>query len=78
MAILHFSDAVAERGQQGSLADKLGIHQTAVSKAKRENRNIFIVETDDGVSAFEIKPAFNTNPDLDKISDILLRQLETA
>ena len=78
MTILHFSEVVAERGQQSNLACKLGIHQTAVSKAKRENRNIFIVEDEQGVSAFELKPVFNTNPDLDKISGILLQQPDPA
>ena len=63
---------------QTKIASKLGVTQGAISQAKQNNRNIFVVEDNQGVSAFEVKAVFNTNPDLNKISNILLQQLETA
>ena len=63
---------------QTKIASQLGVTQGAISQATQNKRNIFVVEDDQGISAFEDKPVFNTNPDLNKISNILLQQLETA
>ena len=63
---------------QTKIASQLGVTQGAISQATQNKRNIFVVEDDQGISAFEVKPVFNTNPDLNKISNILLQQLETA
>ena len=63
---------------QTKIASRLGVTQGAISQATQNKRNIFVVEDDQGISAFEVKPVFNTNPDLNKISNILLQQLETA
>ena len=63
---------------QTKIASRLGVTQGAISQATQNKRNIFVVEDDQGVSAFEVKPVFNTNPDLNKISNILLQQLDSA
>ena len=63
---------------QTKIASQLGVTQGAISQATLNKRNIFVVEDEQGISAFELKPVFNTNPDLDKISGILLQQLEVA
>lgn len=73
MAIFQLNKAT-----QTKIASRLGVTQGAISQATLNKRNIFIIEDEKGVSAVEIKSAFNTNPDLDKISGILLQQLDPA
>lgn len=78
MKITPLETVLTENKSQSRFADLVGVHQTAISKANRENRNIFVIEDEKGVSAFEIKPVFNTSPNLEIISDCLLKQLETT
>lgn len=78
MKITPLETVLTENKSQSRFADLVGVHQTAISKANRENRNIFVIEDEKGVSAFEIKAVFNTKPNLDIISDCLLKQLETT
>lgn len=47
---------VQEKGQ-AKVAEELGVHQTAISKAVRTNRKIMVTIFNDGkVSAMEIRP----------------------
>ena len=50
--------------KQTKIASQLGVTQGAISQATQNKRNIFVVEDDQGISAYEEKPVFNTNPDL--------------
>ncbi|EBM5663462.1 hypothetical protein K2T75_002330 [Salmonella enterica] len=50
------ADFVSEKGQQKT-ASMLGVHQTAISKALRTGRAIFIHQLPDGkVKAEEVRP----------------------
>lgn len=77
MAVFELKQVMSS-SRQSKIATQLGVTQGAISQANSKQRNIFIVENDDGVSAFEIKPVFNTNPNLELISDCLLKKLETT
>ena len=76
MAVFELKQVMSS-SRQSKIATQLGVTQGAISQANSKKRNIFIVENDDGVSAFEIKPVFNTSPNLELISDCLLKKLET-
>ena len=76
MAVFELKQVMSS-SRQSKIATQLGVTQGAISQANSKQRNIFIVENDDGVSAFEIKSVFNTNPNLELISDCLLKKLET-
>ncbi len=62
--------------KQDPLGDLLGVTQGAVQQASGKNRNIFIVQDDDGYTAFEIKPAFRTNPNISEISQLISSGLQ--
>lgn len=66
--------------KQDALADLLGVTQGAVQQANGKNRNIFIMQDDEGYTAFEIKPAFRTNPNINEVSQLINSglQLEEA
>ncbi|EHD21293.1 MULTISPECIES: Cro/CI family transcriptional regulator [Brenneria] len=50
------ADFVRENGQ-AKAADALGVHQTAISKAVRTGRKIFVIQLPDGhVEAEELRP----------------------
>lgn len=56
---------------QYRLAKDLGITSGAIDQALTKKRNIFIVTDDEKVTAFEVKPAFNSDIDIKKINDKL-------
>lgn len=74
MRIIPLNEALSEKGGQTHLASIVPAHQTAISKAHRAQRNIFIMEDNKGITAFEIKPVFNTNPDLSCVLNKILSQ----
>lgn len=53
------------------LAADLNITAGAINQAVKKERNIYIVTDDNGISAFELKPAFNTDPDIAQIDKIV-------
>ncbi|MCC8376773.1 hypothetical protein CKY10_12075 [Photorhabdus sp. HUG-39] len=56
MRTIPLSEYVLEKGQ-AKAADEIGCHQTAVSKALRTGRSIYVIQLPDGrVKAEEIKP----------------------
>lgn len=55
MERIPLSEFVKENSQEKA-ALLIGVHQTAISKALREGRNILLTTTKDGIQAIEIKP----------------------
>ncbi|EUD04819.1 putative regulatory protein Cro [Providencia alcalifaciens RIMD 1656011] len=55
MERIPLSEFVKENSQEKA-ASLIGVHQTAISKALREGRNILLTSTESGVQAIEIKP----------------------
>ncbi|KLN96177.1 Cro/CI family transcriptional regulator [Moellerella wisconsensis] len=45
-----------KNNSQEKAASLIGVHQTAISKALREGRNILLTTTENGIQAIEIKP----------------------
>ncbi|HBO22451.1 MAG TPA: hypothetical protein DD649_06120 [Providencia sp.] len=45
-----------KNNSQEKAASLIGVHQTAISKALREGRNILLTATEGGIQAIEIKP----------------------
>lgn len=61
-----------ELTSQYRLAIDLGITAGAVGQALEKSRSIYIVTDDENkMTAFEIKPAFNTDPDMGKVNEII-------
>ena len=79
MEILTLEKAVRMH-KQDALAELLGVTQGAVQQANGKSRNIFIMQGEDGYTAFEIKPAFRTNPNINDVSQLISSglQLEEA
>lgn len=48
-------DYVQQHGQDKT-AKEVGVTQGAISKALREGRNIYLTQTDSGITAIEVKP----------------------
>lgn len=61
----------AELTSQYRVAKDLGVTPPAIMQAINSGRNIFIVTEGDQVSAFEVKPAFNTDPDISAINNMI-------
>lgn len=55
MEKIQLSEFVKNNSQKKA-AELIGVHQTAISKAIREKRNILLSFTDKGTQAIEIKP----------------------
>lgn len=56
MEKISLADYVADKGQ-AKAADAIGVHQTAISKAVRTGRAIFVKTNQDGsVEAEEVRP----------------------
>jgi hypothetical protein len=70
MEILTLEKAVRVH-KQDALAELLGVTQGAVQQANCKNRNIFIMQDGKDYTAFEIKPAFRTKPNIDDVSQLI-------
>lgn len=76
MKTLLLTEFVAQSDGQDEAAKRLGCHQTAVSAALRNTRDIRIqLKGDEVVGAFEIKPAFDLGIAIDEADKSGLYQL---
>ena len=76
MEILTLEKAV-QMHKQDALAELLGVTQGAVQQANGKSRNIFIMQDGKKYTAFEIKPAFRTKPNINDVSQLISNGLET-
>lgn len=76
MEILTLEKAVRMH-KQDALAELLGVTQGAVQQANSKSRNVFIMRGEGGYTAFEIKPAFRTNPNINDVSQLISSGLQT-
>ncbi|ATA26787.1 hypothetical protein BIY26_07075 [Brenneria goodwinii] len=62
------ADFVRENGQ-AKAADAIGVHQTAISKAVRTGRKIFVIQLPDGrVEAEELRPFPSSKHQTDQVA----------
>lgn len=55
MEKIPLSEYLKENSQE-KVANLIGVHQTAISKAVRTGRKIFLIPGQNGIEAIEIKP----------------------
>lgn len=73
MNIMPLNQALKQHKQE-EIAKLLGVTQGSIWQSTQTGRNVFIIQNDNVFSAFEIKPAFKTNPDLTGIIDLITTQ----
>lgn len=66
MSIISLKEAAKIHSQDG-VANLLGITQGAVSHAIKYKRDIYLLRNKGSYTAFEVKPVFGTNPDLNRV-----------
>ncbi len=60
-------EQMVEQHSQEVVASLLGTSQAAISLSLKNKRDIYVVRNRGSYSAFELRPVFNTNPDMTKI-----------